>query len=179
MFSVYVFPEQRLKSRFLSYNEVFMKLSWFSFYTLVLALWVGGITMFTFIVTPVIFKAFPRDMAGDIVGKLFPGYFLYNLILSAFTFVIFFLVSEDRSGSASRISLILIAAALIINVFITFKLHPEAVRVKQAVTSFEREPKDSPARKEFTRLHALSAALNLALLADGIALLLASPALKK
>ncbi len=29
-----------------------MKLSWFSFYNLIPALWVGGIALFTFIITP-------------------------------------------------------------------------------------------------------------------------------
>ena len=55
--------------------EVPMKLSWFSFYNIVLALWVGGMALFTFIVTPVIFKSYPRDQAGEIVGRLFPGLF--------------------------------------------------------------------------------------------------------
>ena len=45
----------------------------FILYDLVLALWTGGIFLFTFIITPVIFKSYGRDMAGEIVGKLFPG----------------------------------------------------------------------------------------------------------
>ena len=73
-----------------------MKISWFSFYNLALALWVGGIITFTFIVTPAIFKSFGRDMAGEIVGKLFPGYFLYNLVLAALAFILFFTVAEQN-----------------------------------------------------------------------------------
>jgi hypothetical protein len=79
----------------------------------------------------------------------------------------------------SRASLVLLALALVISAYTAFKLHPDAVRVKQQVASFEREPVDSPARKRFSRLHAVSASLNLLLLADGIALLLLGPALKK
>jgi len=52
-----------------------MKAPLFSVYNLVLALWVGGISIFTFIVTPAIFRSYGRDQAGEIVGKLFPGYF--------------------------------------------------------------------------------------------------------
>jgi uncharacterized membrane protein len=55
---------------------------WSFLYNLVLSLWIGGMSVFTFIVTPAIFKSFGRDMAGEIVGKLFPGYFLSVLILS-------------------------------------------------------------------------------------------------
>ncbi|HEY6012111.1 MAG TPA: DUF4149 domain-containing protein [Nitrospirota bacterium] len=156
-----------------------MKLSWFSIYTIILALWIGGIAIFTFIVTPVIFKSYPRDTASEIVGKIFPLYFLYNLFLAALAMVLFFLVPGDRSNAAYHLSRILVAVAVFINVFITFKLYPAAVRAKQEVTSFQRESPDSAARKKFTRLHALSATLNLLLLADGIALLLASPSLKK
>jgi uncharacterized membrane protein len=59
-----------------------MKMAWSFLYNLVLSLWIGGMSVFTFIVTPAIFKSFGRDMAGEIVGKLFPGYFLSVLILS-------------------------------------------------------------------------------------------------
>jgi hypothetical protein len=156
-----------------------MKTSWFTLYNLILALWVGGIAAFTFIVTPVIFRSFGRDLAGKIVGELFPGYFLYNLVLAALALLFFFVVAGDPSKTAYRLSLFLLTAALIINVFIVFKLHPDTVQVKQAVTSFERESPDSPMRKRFAKLHAVSAVLNLLLLADGITLLAVAPLLKK
>jgi hypothetical protein len=150
-----------------------------SFYNLILALWVGGITIFTFIITPVIFRSFGRDQAGDIVGRLFPGYYVYNLVLAALALILFFMVAEDQSSWAARISLFLVTIALVTNAFVTFKLHPDTVRVKQQIFSFEREAPDSPARKKFARLHAVSASLNVLLLADGIALLLIGPGLKK
>jgi len=53
-----------------------MKRQWWQFlYNLVLALWVGGISIFTFIVTPVIFRSFGRDMAGRDRGEALPGLF--------------------------------------------------------------------------------------------------------
>jgi len=156
-----------------------MKLSWLSLYNVVLALWVGGMSIFTFLVAPVIFKSYGKDMASDIVGHIFPRYFLYDLILAAVALALFFLITVERKAFASRLSLVLLAAALIVNVFIVFKLYPEAVKAKQEVTSFEREPADSPARRNFMRLHALSATMNLFLLIDGITLLIAAPATKK
>ena len=50
-------------------------------YSFLLALWAGGMFIFTFLVTPVIFQSFGRDTAGEIVGKLFPYYFPYTLTL--------------------------------------------------------------------------------------------------
>jgi hypothetical protein len=150
-----------------------------SLFSLVLALWVGGIVLFTFIVTPVIFKSFSRDVAGEIVGKLFPGYFTYNLVLSVLAIALFFLLTADRSLFVWRLSVLLLAAALVVNLFIVFKLHPDITAVKREISSFQQESPDSPMRKKFRVLHGVSAALNLFLLADGIILLVAGPFLKK
>lgn len=156
-----------------------MKAPWFSLYNLVLALWVGGISIFTFIVTPAIFRSYGRDQAGEIVGKLFPGYFLYTLVLTVLALVLFFFAARDSTLPAYRPSLALITAGIAITLFVAFWVHPTTVGVKRSVASFEREAPDSPARKQFRRLHALSASLNLLLLVDGIVLFLAAPGLKK
>ena len=151
----------------------------FSLYTLTLSLWTGGMAMFTFIVTPAIFRSFGRDQAGEIVGRLFPGYFLSTLILSGLALVLFFLLAADQATRAYRATLILLVAALLANTYITYKLHPDAVKVKHQIASFERNAQDDPLRKEFSRLHAISAVLNLLVLADGAALLVLSRNLAK
>jgi hypothetical protein len=156
-----------------------MRSLFFSLYVIALSLWVGGMALFTLVVTPAIFRSYARDQAGEIVGRLFPGYFLYTLALSGLALLLFFLLAADTSARSSRISLFLLAAALLVNTYITFKLHPDAVAIKQQVASFEREPPDSPARSAFRRLHGVSAVLNLFVLADGVALLVISPFLKK
>jgi hypothetical protein len=141
------------------------------FYLLVLALWTGGVALFTFIITPLIFKSYGRDEAGEIVGRLFPGYFVYLLVLSSLALLLFFLLRPDRMTGAYRVSLVLLTAALLVNIYVTFKLHPEAVKIKHRISSFERESPDSPARKEFRRLHAVSSVLNLFVMIDGVVLL--------
>ncbi|MFA5353770.1 MAG: DUF4149 domain-containing protein [Thermodesulfovibrionales bacterium] len=136
-------------------------------YTLVLSLWVGGISLFTFIITPAIFSSFERNMAGAVVGKLFPGYFLTNLLLSvaALLLLLFF---RERAGF--RISLLLAVLAILINCYVQFILHPQVREVKKRIHSFESEP-ESALRGKFRRLHGVSAVLNLVLLADGVTLL--------
>jgi len=156
-----------------------MKLSWSSLYNLVLALLTGGIAIFTFVVTPALFKSYGRDMASQIVGKLFPGYFFYTLVLAALAFILFFTVAGDQSRPPARISFLLLILALVISATVTFKIYPDAVKLKQQITSFEREAPDSPARKRFARLHAASMSLNLLLFADCVVLLQLGPALKK
>ncbi len=151
-----------------------MSTVWHFLYNLVLALWIGGMSIFTFIVTPAIFRSFGRDMAGEIVGKLFPGYFLSLLALSILTLLLFFPVRSLIAASAHKWSLFLIIMAILINLFVSFKLHPEIKKMKQEIHSFESGSQESPLRKKFGQLHAVSAALNLLLLADGSVLLFIS-----
>ena len=150
-----------------------------SCYNMVLAFWVGGIAIFTFIVTPAIFRSYGRDMAGEIVGKLFSGYFLYTLVLTLLALFLFLLVARDALLPDYRLSLSLLILSLAVSLFVTFWVHPTTVEVKRTVASFERESADSPGRKKFAKLHALSASLNLLLLVDGVILLVAAPGLKK
>lgn len=150
-----------------------------SIYNILLALWVGGMAIFTFLITPVIFKGFERDMASAVVDKLFPFYFPYNLIISMAALLCFFFFTNLQSGISKKISLGLIIAAVVINSFITFKLYPDVKKVKAAITSFEQTSPDSLQRKAFRRLHGVSAVLNLLLLIDGIALIVINSAPKK
>jgi hypothetical protein len=148
-------------------------------YRFILALWVGGISIFTFLVTPVIFQSFGRDTAGEIVGKLFPYYFPYNLVLSVLALIIFLLFLGIRGEIKNKITIILLSAAVVINIFITFKLHPDITSIKQQITTFETQTDASPARDLFRRMHGMSAILNILLLLDGTALLILNTASKK
>jgi len=150
-----------------------------SVYTLILALWVGGISLFTFIVTPDIFRSYGRDAAGEIVGKLFPGYFIFTLVLSALALLALPFCKSLFGQTGYRWSLLLSVIAVAINVFVYFNLHPKIRLVKQEVHSFQSLPEDSSARKTFRKLHAVSATLNLILLADGLTLLIISTAVKR
>lgn len=144
-----------------------------------LALWVGGMALFTFIITPAIFNSYNRDMAGEIVGRLFPGYFLYNLVLSLLALVLFLIPWSDIARRRFRLSLFCLVIAVIINIFVSFKLHPDIKEIKKEIHSFETLSSDDPLRMKFRRLHGISAILNLLLLAEGVTLLLAVPVIKK
>ncbi len=95
-----------------------------------LALWTGGMAMFTFVVTPAIFKHFPRDTASRTVDKLFPLYFPYNLITSVLA--LFF----DAISGGTNYSIIIIAAAALINLFIILVLYPAIRKTKFLIPSF-------------------------------------------
>jgi len=148
-------------------------------YNFTLALWVGGIVIFTFLVTPIIFQSFGRDTAGEIVGKLFPYYFPYNLVLSVVALAIFIVFIGIKGNIRRKIPIILLSIAVLINLFITFKLHSDIISVKQQIKTFETQSDESPARNQFRKLHTISAILNILLLIDGSALIILNNTSKK
>ena len=148
-------------------------------YKFILALWIGGIFIFTFLVTPIIFQSFGRDTAGDIVGKLFPYYFPYNLFISVLALVVFVVFLMARGKLESKITMFLLVAAVLMNLFITFKLYPDIKSVKQQIKTFETQSDESPMRDTFRTLHSISAILNILLLIDGTVLLILNNTFKK
>ena len=148
-----------------------MKNAGYFLYLLLLGAWTGGMFMFTFVVTPVIFKSFDRDLAGSIVGRLFPGYFFFTLVIAALAAALLFFAWSARAGAAFRASLVLVVVALLIALYTNFSLHPRMQSVNQEIASFERIPPDHASRQAFRKLHIQGAILNLALLVDGVALL--------
>jgi hypothetical protein len=148
-----------------------MKLIAFTLYMLTVSLWIGGVALFTFVITPLIFRGFSRDTAAAIVDKFFNAYFLYNFALSIFAMLLYLVSRQVWSGSGFKASIILLIFAVLINSYVAFKLHPDILVIKRQVKSFESAPKDDPLRRKFGRLHAVSAVLNLMVFADGVALL--------
>lgn len=137
-----------------------------SLYNLAIALWAGGNAIFTLLLTPILFKTESRDTAGRIVGNLFPGYFRWGIACG----IVALLCQVAGSGTARRLPLILLVVMLAITSFQALYVEPRAAELKQQIGSFETTPKDHPLRREFARLHGISAACNLTVLAGGVIL---------
>jgi uncharacterized membrane protein len=142
-------------------------------YRLALSLWVGGMALFSFVVTPVIFRTQGRDAAGKIVGAIFPWYFRYVLVLTAVALLARIVAGEAFHGARQWAGTLMILAALVLSGYQAYGLAPRMERVKQSVASFETAPPDAPARKEFSRLHGISMVVNLVIILEGAALIVA------
>ncbi|GFE61542.1 DUF4149 domain-containing protein [Geobacter sp. AOG2] len=134
-------------------------------YRLSITFWTGGITLFTFILTPILFKTLSRDHAGQIVGILFPGYFRWGLVCGVIA-----LVSRLIMRTNVLVPAILLIVMLALTSFQAFYIEPRAAALKQQIPSFDTTPKEHPLRREFSKLHGISASCNLAVVAGGIAL---------
>lgn len=137
-------------------------------YRLAIACWIGGASLFTFVLTPIIFKSFNRDMAGGIVGALFPGYFKWGLMCGVIALATIFMSSTVKH---KVIAAIIIAAMLATTSVQAFVIEPRAASLKKEIPSFETTSKDDPLRVQFRKLHGISAVSNLAVICGGIALI--------
>jgi uncharacterized membrane protein len=148
-------------------------------YRLALSLWVGGMALFTFVVTPAIFRTQGRDAAGKIVGAIFPLYFRYGLALAAIALLARVIAGEAFHGVRQWVGTLLILTALLMTGYQAYGIAPKMEQVKQSVASFETAPPDDPARKEFSRLHGISMVVNLVILLEGAALIVGYEMLRR
>ncbi len=137
-------------------------------YRLAVAFWVGGIAIFTFVLTPIIFKVYDRDTAGRLVGALFPGYFKWGLACGAIALAAMLILRGKNFAPA----LVILILMLCLTSFQAFYIEPRAAALKKEIPSFVTTPKEHPLRKEFSRLHAVSAVCNLSAFAGGVVLVI-------
>jgi len=137
-------------------------------YRLAIAFWLGGVAIFTFVLTPIIFKVNDRDTAGRIVGALFPGYFRWGLacgLLALGTLLIL-------RGCNFALTFVLLFLMLSITAFQAFFIEPRAAALKKEIPSFVTTPKEDPLRRKFSMLHGVSAVCNLSVFAGGVVLII-------
>lgn len=135
-------------------------------YRLAISLWAGGNAIFTLLLTPILFRTESRDTAARIVGNLFPAYFRWGLACGAVA-LLCRLLARGGSGRAAAAVLVLMLA---VTSFQALYVEPKAAELKRQIGSFETTPKDHPLRREFSKLHGVSAVCNLAVLAGGVVL---------
>ena len=135
-------------------------------YRLAVSLWAGGNAIFTLMLTPILFKTESRDTAARIVGNLFPGYFRWGMACG----VIALVCRLAGRGFELKLPVIVLAVMLAVSSFQAFYVEPRAAELKRQIGSFESTSKEHPLRKEFSKLHAVSAVCNLTVLAGGVLL---------
>lgn len=148
-------------------------------YNITLSLWVGGIAIFSFIVTPVIFRSFTKEKAGIIVGHLFPGYFLYNLALTGIVCLALMFLHKTTVKWVYFLSIILAITSFLINVVHTKIVHPKVRDAKSQV--YNEQNATSPDSKKieilkssFSKLHGVSMILNIIVFLEGLSLVILS-----
>ncbi len=135
-------------------------------YLLSLVCWVGSIFFFSFFVAPVVFKTLEREKAGELVGIIFPRYYMIGYVCGVLVLVTLLLTGPETVGlkwCAWGIMMLGTASA-------GLGVNPRAKTLKEKLKdASEVEKPDLEAR--FKMLHSLSVKLNAAVLFAGLWLL--------
>ncbi len=135
-------------------------------YLLSLVCWVGSIFFFSFFVAPVVFKTLEREKAGELVGIIFPRYYMIGYVCGVLVLVTLLLTGPETIGlkwCAWGIMMLGTASA-------GLGVNPRAKTLKEKLKdASETEKPDLEAR--FKTLHSLSVKLNAAVLFAGLWLL--------
>ena len=135
-----------------------------------LVVWIGSIVFFSFIAAPCIFKALPRETAGDVVGEIFPKYWLIGYICSiAALLTLAYMSAYEKSVPVIKISLLVLMT--LITFYAGLVVGNKAREIKAEIKAVEDPAKKEFLRTEFKTLHLKSVILNIALLILGIVFL--------
>jgi hypothetical protein len=110
------------------------------------ALLFGGMTLYSFGFAPLVFSALKADVAGGLLRKAFPHYYLFVLVTAL-------------AGAGALAGLDPLAAALMAGTALV------ALLARQILMPAINTARDSGAKSRFDRLHGLSVALNMVQLA--------------
>jgi hypothetical protein len=136
-------------------------------YLLALALWVGEIVFFSFVVAPAVFRVLGIGGAGEVVGAIFPGYYALGMGAAAVAFACGLML---RAGAGTRAAwtgaVVAIGVGLAATVWAGAMVHPRAQRLRVAMHAAGEE---SPAGAAFRRAHQQAVALNGVALLAGLA----------
>ena len=108
-----------------------------------IAISLGMMTFFSFILAPIIFKILDAENAGKFVRKIFPYYYFVNLIFLSIAAILFFLVSSLNKD------LYIILLLVMSFIFAQFILMPLINKLK-----------DNNQEKKFKYAHGLTVVIN-------------------
>ncbi|VAX19127.1 hypothetical protein MNBD_NITROSPINAE04-331 [hydrothermal vent metagenome] len=139
---------------------------------LALVIWIGSVVFFSFIGAPSIFQTVDKKTAGDIVGVIFPKYYLLGYICSLISLgALAFLGAKSGFLFPVKAGLAILAVMACITFYSGLVTAPKVNSVKYQIRGETDEAKLAPLRKQFGKLHGISMVLNLTVLLLGLALL--------
>jgi len=139
-----------------------------------IAIWTGSVVFFSFIGAPAIFKTLDRQTAGDVVGAIFPKYFLLSQSLLAIAVLTLGYIGYAKDALANPAVKTGLALLLIMGAIAAYSGNvngPQAREIKQLIRVEQDVAKKEELRKQFGKLHGVSVVLNLISLVMGFALL--------
>ena len=132
-----------------------------------LVVWVGSIIFFSFFAAPSIFKSLPRETAGDVIGVIFPKYWMVGYICSIVLLVTLIAIAVDaKSLPTLKVGILVVMTAL--TFYSGLAVGGKARTIKAEIRSVEAVEQKEPLMKRFKVLHRRSMILNVVILLLGL-----------
>lgn len=140
-------------------------------YLLSLVVWIGGMAFFSFFAAPSIFKVLPRELAGVVVGDIFPKYYLIGYLCCALALVTLISIAIlEKSPQVWRGVFCLLLMGGVLFTMGTV-VGPRVNTVREEIKAVQDETRKAELEKRFGQLHGASMALNLVVMILGLVLL--------
>ncbi|MDX2165874.1 MAG: DUF4149 domain-containing protein [Deltaproteobacteria bacterium] len=138
-------------------------------HVLALAVWLGTVAGFSFVVAPAVFGALPVQQAGELVGHIFPAYYALGYGAGAVLFGSAALLRRwtRPAGGAWLASALIAGAALAVSLYAGLFVQPRASALRPQL---HEAGAPAAVREEFDALHASAVRLNGAVFLAQIAL---------
>ncbi len=132
-----------------------------------LILWLGSMVYFSLFVTPKVFGTVTLEVAGRLVGALFPSYYGIGMVSGAILLLSALYLSAKGRGRMAWFNTALIALMLVLTLYAGLILHP---RIRTAKTEAQEAGPGEKGRiyATFGRLHREAIAINTVVLVAGI-----------
>ncbi|MEI6085494.1 MAG: DUF4149 domain-containing protein [Verrucomicrobiota bacterium] len=139
-------------------------------YLVSLAMWVGSIMFFSFVIAPTIFKVLKPEDAAKLQRALFPKYYFVGIVCAGVGIVCVGLLLFERAFGKwpGVLSLLLLAAMGATDLWLRQSVVPHMAEIREQRTA-AKEP-DPAIEAEWKSLHSLSVRLNVAVLLCGFVL---------
>jgi len=135
-----------------------------------LVVWQGSIIFFSFFAAPAIFKALPREDAGDVVGRIFPRYWVMGYVCSVVSLAsLIYLCYLADIFLKKRLTLLVLMT--IITFYSGFSIGKKARALKAEMRVAGPGGAKEALRKRFKKIHAISASLNMLVFVLGVFLI--------
>ena len=132
-----------------------------------LVCWIGSIIFFSFFVAPIIFKLLDREKASEVVGVIFPRYYLLGYVCAGLTLSSLFISAGNLFGAKQIFLFVMIIGWIYAGLFVGPKANDLKSQIKLASSKKERESLE----EQFEKMHSLAVNLNGAVLLAGVGLL--------
>ena len=143
-------------------------------YLLTLAVWIGSIVFFSFVVAPTVFGTLKPEDAAVLIRRIFSKYYLIGIICAGVSIVCLGLLVFDHAFSKwpAILSLLLVAGMGGTDLWLRQGVmpHMNSLRDRRAMFESEGKPPDEALDREWKGLHRLSVQLNGAVLLCGLVL---------